>query len=489
MYLDSAMQIAKSFREGSRTATDITKYFLNRIKKSDGDLGSFLTVLEERALEKAEQIDKKRLEGKPLGKLAGVPVGIKDNIHIKHVKTTCASKMLKDYIAPYSATVCERIEEEDGILIGKMNLDEFAMGSTNEYSAFYPVKNPWNHKIVSGGSSGGSAACVAAGLAPLSLGSDTGGSIRLPAAFCGCVGFKPSYGRVSRYGLVAFGSSLDQIGPIARSIEDIALCMEVLGVHCPKDSTSCPKPQEPYLSELSNSIRGKKAGVPFSLVEQMPLEARSHFDQNLEKLKSAGLEIVNIDLSILKYSVPVYYILAPAEASTNLARYDGVLYTHRSQKQNSLEELYLNSRKEGFGAEVKRRIMLGTYVLSAGFQEAYYKKAQKVRTLIINAVKEAFHSCDIIATPTAPYSAFDRESIQDPLSLYLQDIYTIPANLAGIPAISLPSGFTSDNRPFALQLMGPQHEDARLLRFAYHIEKALKFSPLISPLYDKEDIA
>ncbi|MDN3504143.1 MAG: Asp-tRNA(Asn)/Glu-tRNA(Gln) amidotransferase subunit GatA [Rhabdochlamydiaceae bacterium] len=489
MYNESALQIAQKFKSGQVSATEITSYFLKRISSGDHKIGSFLSCLEERALQKAKELDQKRAEGKPLGKLAGVPIGIKDNIHVKDEVTTCASKFLSNYIAPYDSTVTKLIEAEDGIILGKHNLDEFAMGSTNENSAFFPTKNPWNENIVAGGSSGGSAASVAAGFTKISLGTDTGGSIRLPAAFCGCVGFKPSFGRVSRYGLVAFGSSLDQIGPLATSVEDAALMMEVIGKHCSKDSTSLNLAPQPYISELKNSVQSKTVGVPFHLIDQLPSEARSHFEQNIELMKKMGLNIIDINLDVLKYSVPVYYIIAPAEASTNLARFDGVLYSNRAKNCETIDDVYQNSRSEGFGPEVKQRILLGTYVLSAKAQDAYYKKAQQVRTLIINAMKKAFNSCDVIATPTAPYSAFDRNSIQDPLSLYLQDIYTIPANLAGLPSISIPTGFTSDDRPFGMQLMGPKHEDARLLRFAHHIEKNVSLSPKMSPHFDKENLA
>ena len=489
MYRKSALEIANDFKEGRVSATEITTYFLKRVQAKDQELNSFLHVMEARALAKAKELDEKRAKGEALGKLAGVPVSLKDNLNVKGVKTTCSSKILENYTSPYDATVTELIEQEDGIILGKTNLDEFAMGSTNENSSYGRSLNPWNPNFVSGGSSGGSTASVAAGFAKLSLGSDTGGSIRLPASFCGIVGYKPTYGRVSRYGLTAFGSSLDQIGPLARTVEDAALMMEVIGKHCKRDSTSLDWAAENYTSELEQPIQGKVVGVPYQLIEQMASEPRAHFESSIEKLKEMGMKVVDINLDALKHAVPVYYILAPAEASTNLARFDGIMYTKRSENSDSLQELYCNSRKEGFGTEVKQRILLGTYVLSADSQNAYYKQAQRVRTLIVNAMKKAFEVCDVIAMPTSAYSAFDAGSIQDPLSLYLQDIYTIPANLAGTPAISIPSGFTSDQRPLGLQLICPRKEDHRLFRFAYHAEQALNFNPNFPPDYDKENLA
>ncbi|MCF7852727.1 MAG: Asp-tRNA(Asn)/Glu-tRNA(Gln) amidotransferase subunit GatA [Simkaniaceae bacterium] len=489
MYRKTAIELSEDFKSGKTTARHIAEYFLKRIRSGDAKIGSCLTVLEERVLSKADELDRKRAQNKSLGKLAGIPITIKDNMHIQGVKTTCASKILENYEAPFDATVTRLIEEEDGLILAKTNLDEFAMGSTNEYSAFYPVNNPWNSNISPGGSSGGSAASVSACFAKLSLGSDTGGSIRLPASFTGIVGFKPSYGRVSRYGLVAFGSSLDQVGPFGKSVKDVALAMEVIGRHCRYDSTSFDAPQENYLDELDLSIQGKTIGIPHSLIDLMADEPRKHFENNIALLKSLGLTVIDINLDILKYCVPVYYIIAPAEASTNLARYDGVLFSKRAKNIDSIESLYNKSREMGFGAEVKQRILLGTYVLSSGQKDAYYNKAQQVRTLIIKAFKNAFEKCDMIAMPTVSHAAFDKGALQDSLSLYLQDIYTIPANLAGLPAISVPSGFTTDQRPLSLQLIGPYKEDARVLRFAHHFEKAAHFSPDIAPAFDKEEIS
>jgi aspartyl-tRNA(Asn)/glutamyl-tRNA(Gln) amidotransferase subunit A len=486
MYQLSARQIQQLFLEKKVSAVEIVEYFLKRIHKEDGKIGSFLKVLDERALNKAKELDQKLKEGKPLGKLAGIPIAIKDNIHIKGEKTTCASKIMEHYTAPYDATVTQLIEAEDGIILGKNNLDEFAMGSTTENSAFFPCKNPWNLQLTPGGSSGGGAACVSARLCSISLGSDTGGSIRLPASFTGICGFKPTYGKVSRYGLVAFASSLDQIGPMATCVEDTALMAEVLSKHDHRDSTSLQDAAENYLDELKLSIQGKKIGVPFEFLESMSEERKAHFEENLAKFRELGCTIVPVKLPMSLHSIPVYYILAPAEASTNLARYDGIGFSERSKSAETLEELYEFSRRDGFGKEVKQRILLGTYVLSSGHQDAYYKKAQKVRKLIIEEFKEAFKECDMIAMPTSPGAAFPLQSIQDPVKMYLQDIYTIPANMAGLPAISVPTGFTDDKRPLSIQLVGPYKEDGRVLRFAYQLEQHLNLKSLIPPLYDHE---
>jgi aspartyl-tRNA(Asn)/glutamyl-tRNA(Gln) amidotransferase subunit A len=365
------------------------------------------------------------------------------------------------------------MEQEDALLLGKTNLDEFAMGSSNENSAFFPVKNPWNLKCVPGGSSGGSSAAIAARMSLIATGSDTGGSIRQPASFCGIVGYKPTYGRVSRYGLVAFGSSLDQIGPFATTVADAALAMEVIGRHCSHDATSLDLPQEAY--PLSPQLEaGTTLGVPWHFLEGLSPEIRKNFDQSIEVMKSLGAKIIDVNLDILKYSIAVYYILATAEASTNLARFDGIRYGVRSKNAKTLEEIYEQSRKEGFGREVKKRIMLGTYVLSAGFQDAFYKKAQKVRTLIIDAFEEAFNQCDAVMMPVTTSGAFKHGAFQDPLEMYLQDIFTVPANLAGLPGISVPSGFDSRGMPLGLQILGPQMCDVSVMQYAYAYEQASK---------------
>lgn len=486
MYKKSAVELHQAFIEGKLTASEIAAGFLQRIQSLDEEIKAFLNVFSDRVMEKAEKLDAKRAAGGRLGKLAGIPIAIKDNIQVQGETTTCASKFLSNYTAPFNATVVQLIEEQDGLIIGKTNLDEFAMGSSTEHSAYQVTKNPWNLSCTPGGSSGGSAACVSARLSPISLGSDTGGSIRQPAAFTGTVGFKPTYGRISRYGLVAFGSSLDQIGPFANSVKDAALMMEVMGKPCDRDATNVKEPGEPYLDHLEASIQGRKIGVPWGFLEDLSKEGRKIFEKNLEVMKSAGGEIVDIDLSLLKYSIPIYYILSTAEASTNLARFDGIRYGKRSEKARSLHEIYDLSREEGFGAEVKQRILLGTFVLSSGYQDAYYKKAQKVRSLIIQEYKKAFEQCDVVAMPTTPTPAFEIGGIQNPLEMYLQDLYTVSANLAGLPAISLPTGKDENDLPHALQLLGPQMDDGKVLHFAYQFEKALKLTGFIPPLFDKE---
>ncbi len=452
------------FKKGELSAKEIVEASLKRMALHDPKIGAFLSVLTERALKKAEEIDKKRDQGKSLGKLAGVPIALKDNIHVKGELTTCGSKFLSNYKAPFDATVTRLLEEEDAIIIGKTNMDEFAMGSSTENSAYHNTKNPWDLNSTPGGSSGGSAAAVAARFCPIALGSDTGGSIRQPAAFSGVVGFKPTYGRVSRYGLVAFASSLDQIGPLTTNVQDAALVMEILGKHCEKDSTSLPLPWRAH-NEHTKELR---IGVPKKFLEDLPSETRENFEHSLKIL---GAQIVDIDLGILKNSIAVYYIIASAEASTNLARFDGIRYGIRSPRAKTLEEVYDFSKQEGFGTEVKQRILLGTYVLSSGYQDAYYRKAQKVRTLIIEQFRKAFLQCDLVAMPTSPFTAFPLNSIADPVQMYLQDIYTICANIAGLPAVSVPSGFSKDKKPFGLQLIGPLLKDAEVLHAAHIFEK------------------
>jgi aspartyl-tRNA(Asn)/glutamyl-tRNA(Gln) amidotransferase subunit A len=484
MYRLSAHALRELFYKGEVSAVTIAETTLKRIAHHDGKIGAFLSVISERMMQKAKQLDEKRKSGKPLGKLAGVPIAIKDNIHIKGEISTCASRFLKNYRAVFDATVIKLLEEQDALLIGKTNLDEFAMGSSTENSAYHLTKNPWDLKCSPGGSSGGSAAAVSARFCPIALGSDTGGSIRQPAAFCGIVGFKPTYGRVSRFGLVAFASSLDQIGPLAHNVTDAALTMEVIGRHCSHDSTSLAIGPEDYLRKIHGDIRGATIGVPWHFLEQLDKKAKDQFMQSIETFKSLGANIADIDLDLLKYSIAVYYILATAEASTNLARFDGIRYGKRSARAATLDEVYDFSKQEGFGPEVKKRILLGTYVLSSGFQDAFYKKAQKVRTLMIRKFKAAFEKCSIIAMPTSPFTTFPLGVIQDPLQMYLQDIFTIAANLAGLPAISVPNGFDSESRPFGLQLLGPQLHDAQVLRFAYTFEKATEFSQKIPPFFE-----
>ncbi len=480
----SALELRDAFIDGSIKAIDIAGHFLRRIETHSKNLGAFLSVFQDRALAKAEALDRKRSQNKPLGKLAGIPISLKDNMHVAGEITTCGSKFLKNYKAPFDASVSRFLENDDAIIFGKTNMDEFAMGSSSENSAYFPIRNPWDLDRVPGGSSGGSASAVAAGLSLIATGSDTGGSIRQPAAFCGIAGFKPTYGRVSRYGLVAFGSSLDQIGPMATSVQDIGLAMETIGRHCPSDSTSLDLPAESYLDNLRPSLEGISFGVPWSFLENLKPEARSNFMDAIGVLKSLGATIVDIDLAVCKYSIAVYYILATAEASTNLARFDGIRYGIRAPEAKTLDEIYDLSREHGFGPEVKKRIMLGTYVLSAGYQDAFYRKAQKMRTLLIRAFDRAFETCDAVAIPTAPSSAFRMGSIHDPVEMYLQDIFTIPANLAGLPAISVPSGFDSAHLPLGLQIVGPQLHDVSVVRYAYAYEQAAKIPRKIPAAFE-----
>ncbi len=484
MHRLSAQALRELFAKGEASAADIAEKTLKRIAHHDVQIGAFLALLSERVMEKAKALDAKRKAGKPLGKLAGVPVALKDNMHIKGEISTCGSRFLQDYRAVFDATVVKLLEEQDALLIGKTNMDEFAMGSSTENSAYQLTKNPWDLTCSPGGSSGGSAAAVCARFCPIALGSDTGGSIRQPAAFCGVVGFKPTYGRVSRYGLVAFASSLDQIGPFTHTVGDTALAMEVLGSHCAHDSTSMNVGPEEYLKKMQGEIRGQTIGVPWQFLDQLQNSAKEHFEKSIEIFKSLGAKIVDVDLDLLKHSIAVYYILATAEASTNLARFDGIRYGKRSARAQTLEEVYDFSKQEGFGPEVKKRILLGTYVLSSGFQDAFYKKAQKVRTLIIQRFKTAFEKCSIIAMPTSPFTTFPLGGIQDPLQMYLQDVFTIAANMAGLPAISIPSGFDANNRPYGLQLLGPQLQDAKVLQFAHAFENAAPFAQKIPPQFE-----
>lgn len=476
MHTLTAIEIRDKFLSKELTALQIVDHFLNRIDTYDGQIGAFLAVFHERARAQAKALDEKLAKGEPMGKLAGIPIAIKDNIHVKGELSTCASQFLTNFKAPFNSTAVRLLEAEDAIIIGKTNLDEFAMGSSTENSSFKLTRNPWNLTRAPGGSSGGSAAAVAARLVPLALGSDTGGSIRQPASLCGVVGFKPTYGRVSRFGLVAFGSSLDQIGPFANNTSDAALVMEVIGTHCTHDSTSIPQKAEDYLSKMDRPLEGVRIGVPFQFLKELKGESKAAFDQSLETLKENGASIVEVDLSTLKYSIAVYYILATAEASTNLARFDGVRYGVRAPDAETLDQVYDRSKEHGFGNEVKRRIMLGTFVLSTGYQDAYYKKAQKVRTLMIEQYKKAFEACDLIAMPVATSGAFKIGSKKDPLEMYLEDIYTISINLAGLPAVSIPNGFTEDQLPLGLQLIGPQKEDVRVLSLARAIERETSFN-------------
>jgi aspartyl-tRNA(Asn)/glutamyl-tRNA(Gln) amidotransferase subunit A len=454
------------------SAEEITRSFLTRISKVEDKISAFMSINVNEAVSRAKQIDDQIANGADIGPLTGIPVAIKDNLCTKGRITTCSSKILEGYLPPYNATVVENILKAGAIPIGKTNLDEFAMGSSTENSAYKTTKNPWDISRVPGGSSGGSAACVAAGEAPIAFGSDTGGSIRQPAAFCGVTGLKPTYGRVSRFGLIAFASSLDQIGPLTKDVTDAAIFMNVMSGYDPKDSTSVNMPVPDYRKSLVNDIKGLKVGIIKELLgEGIEAPVKKAILDAAEVLKKLGAKIEEISLPSLQYGVATYYILATAEASSNLERYDGVKYGHRSKDAHDLLSMYYNTRSEGFGPEVKRRIMLGTYALSSGYYDAYYLKAQKVRTLIKNDYDKAFSKFDVLISTTTPSPAFKvGEKANDPLSMYLSDIATIPINLAGIPAISIPCGYVND-MPVGLQIMGKAFSEETLLRVAYTYEQ------------------
>jgi len=470
----SATEQAKAIKNKEISAVELTKLALDRIKSLDDKLGAFNSLTEDTALETAKKVDDMVAKGEELPLLAGVPLALKDNMNLKGSKTTASSKILENFVSPFNATITQKLLDNCVPILGKANLDEFAMGSSNENSAFKKVHNPWNLNKVPGGSSGGSAASVASCEVALSLGSDTGGSIRLPASFCGIVGMKPTYGRVSRYGLIAFASSLDQIGPFARTVEDAANLLEVISGYDTKDSTSLNIPVEHYAQSLNNDIKGKKVGVITNLMgEGLSEDVEKAVKKAIEDYKSMGCEIVELELPSLKYSIGIYYILATAECSSNLARFDGVKYGYRTPDAKNLLEMYTKTRAEGFGPEVKRRIMLGTYALSSGYYDAYYKKAQQMRALVTQEFLKAFEQVDVLISPTCPNTAFDLGAkASDPLAMYLTDIATISANLAGIPGLSVPAGFDKDGMPIGLQILAPQMQDAKLLNFAYKFEQA-----------------
>jgi len=455
------------------SVTDVVSAFLTRIEKFDRKLNCYLTPLADAALDQAGQFDQGAgdIHRSPL---AGIPLAIKDVLCMQGVRTTCASRILENFVPPYDGTVVANLKKAGAIFLGKTNMDEFAMGSSTENSAYKPTRNPWDLNRVPGGSSGGSAAAVAADLCAGSLGSDTGGSIRQPASFCGVVGLKPTYGRVSRYGLVAFASSLDQIGPITKDVEDAALLLQVIAGHDPKDSTSVDQPVPDYRAGLNESIKGLRLGIPKEyFIEGMHPEVASIVRKAVQTCQELGAEILEVSLPHTEYGVAAYYIIAPAEASSNLARYDGVKYGYRVANARELMTMYRQSRSQGFGSEVKRRIMLGTYVLSAGYYDAYYRKASQVRTLIRGDFLKAFAQCDALLAPVAPIPAFNiGEKTDDPLQMYLSDVFTLPASLAGIPGISVPCGFSSDKLPIGLQILGPHFREDLILRIAYQFEQA-----------------
>lgn len=470
-------ELQEKLKSKELTITDITKAYVNRIKEKENDVQAFVTILTEEALQQAKEIQSKIEAGEIKGELAGIPIGIKDNLCTKGVKTTCSSKMLENFVAPYNATVIEKINDENMIDLGKLNMDEFAMGGSTEYSYFKKTRNPWNLNKVPGGSSGGSAAAVAAGFVPWALGSDTGGSIRQPASFCGVVGLKPTYGLVSRYGLVAFASSLDQIGPITKDVRDAAMLLNIIAGHDEKDTTSTDRPKVDYTKALKNDVNGLKIGIPKEFFgEGIHEEVKASLQQAIETYRKLGAQIEEFSLDISQYALATYYIIACAEASSNLGRFDGIRYTYRTPEFKNLKEIYKKSRSEAFGAEVKRRIILGTYVLSSGYYDAYYKKAQQVRTLVMNEFNKAFEKYDVLLTPTSPTVAFDIGSkSNNPLEMYLSDICTVSVNVAGLPGISIPCGVDQEGMPIGMQLIGNKFCEETILNAAYTFEQEISF--------------
>lgn len=477
LYELTVHELIDRLEKGETTSEEITKSYFDRIKEKDGQVKAYVSTMEEQAIAKAKQIDSDRKAGKKLSKFAGIPIGIKDNMCITGTCTTCSSKMLENFVAPYDAMVIEKLNAEDMIYLGKMNMDEFAMGSSTENSAFFPTHNPWDLSRVPGGSSGGSAAAVASDMAPWTLGSDTGGSIRQPASLCGVVGLKPTYGMVSRFGLVAFASSLDQIGPITKDVTDSALLLNLIAGHDERDTTSIEMPKKDYTKSLINDVKGMKIGVPKEyLGEGTSAEVKEAMFKVIKKYQELGATVEECSLDIGQYASAVYYILACAEASSNLGRFDGIRYGYRTENCENLKDIYKNSRSEGFGAEVKRRIILGTYVLSSGYYDAYYKKAQKVRTIIKKAYNELFEKYDLLLTPVSPTTAFKMsEKLSDPLQMYLADICTVPVNIGGLPGMSIPCDVDSEGLPIGFQLIAKPFAEETIFRAAYTYEQNTNF--------------
>ena len=471
----TALQLGEKIKQRQVSVLDGVKTVFEQIEKQDSEVHAYLDTYKEEAYKRAEEVQKGIEDGTYTSPLAGVPIAIKDNICINGKKTTCASKILENFVPQYNAEVIDRLEKAGLVIIGKTNMDEFAMGSTTETSAYGITRNPWNLDHVPGGSSGGSAAVVAADLAPFATGTDTGGSIRQPASFCGLTGLKPTYGRVSRFGMIAYASSLDQGGPMARSAEDCAYLMNVMAGHDAKDSTSMDKDVDDYVANLNGtSVKGLRIGIPkqYFNVEGLDADVKARVEESLKKLEEMGATLVEIDLNMTEAYVPTYYLIAPAEASSNLSRYDGVRYGYRCEESKDLLDLYKRSRSEGFGAEVQRRILIGTYALSAGYYDAYYVKAQKVRRLIQQDFLKAFESVDVIAAPSAPTTAYRIGANLSPVEMYLGDIYTIAVNLAGLPAINAPVGFDKDNLPVGLQLIGNYWSESQLLSVVHQYQQA-----------------
>lgn len=466
----SIQQVQEQLAGGQLSSEELTRAYLDRIQRLDPQIQSYVTLSEELALEQARQADRRLQSGEGLTPLTGIPYSAKDSLSTRGVRTTCSSRILKDYKPFYDCTAIQKLKSAGSVLLGKTNMDEFGMGSSTENSGFFTTRNPWNRDYVPGGSSGGSAAAVAAGLAPFSLGEDTGGSVRMPAGFCGITGLKTTYGRVSRYGLIALVSSFDTIGPMARNAMDVALVLEAIAGPDPKDSTSRAEPVQPYYETLKKAedLRGLRIGIPREyFVEGLDAEVDASLRAAIRQLESLGAQVVEVSLPHTRYAIPVYYMILFAEASSNLARYDGVRFGLSERNVENLMEMYLRTRETGFGAETKRRIMLGTFALSAGYYDAYYLKAQKVRTLIRQDFQKAFESCDALVTPVAPTTAFRiGEKITNPLDMYLSDVHVVAVNLAGIPALSVPCGF-SNGLPVGMQIMGPHLSEALLLKIGH----------------------
>lgn len=485
LYNLTAHELSDKIAKKEISAEQLTKEMLARIDNVEGDLQAFVTVCHDEALAKAHEVDVKISKGESVAPLAGIPGAIKDNICIRGIKTTCSSRILENFVSPYDATVISKLKQNDAVFIGKANMDEFAMGSTTETSYFKATKNPWAFDCVPGGSSGGSATAVAAREAVWALGSDTGGSIRQPAAFTGIVGMKPTYGRVSRYGCVAFASSLDQIGTFTRNVTDCSMLLNVICGHSENDSTSSTAEVPDFTKALVPDIKGMKIGIPKEyFAEGLAHDVAEKVKEAIKQLENLGAEIIDVSLPHTEYAVATYYIIAPAEASANLARFDGVKYGYRSSDAKSLMEMMTKTRSEGFGAEVKRRIMLGTYVLSSGYYDAYYNKAMKVRTLIRQDFSKVFEKVDVIACPTTPTTAFEIGSKLDPLSIYMLDAYTIPVNMAGLPGISIPCGFASE-KPVGLQFIGKPLDEMSVLKAAYTYEQSTDFHKQLAPVGGK----
>ena len=482
----TAVELGRKIADKEITSVEATKAYLEQIKNTEKDVNAYITVMEEKALERAEFIDRKIADGEVWSKLMGVPMAIKDVLCMKETLTSCGSKILGNFYPTYTSTAVQNLLDAGVVVLGKTNMDEFAMGSTTESSYFGATKNPWDLNRVPGGSSGGSAAAVAANSCAAALGTDTGGSIRQPASFCGITGIKPTYGIVSRYGQIAYGSSLDQIGPMAKDVTDCAAVLEIISGHDPKDSTSANRNDTDFTTALQNDVKGMKIGVPKDyFLDGIDEEVKEKVLAAAEKFREMGAEVEYFDLGMVKYAIPAYYIIACAEASSNLERFDGVKYGYRTEKYTDLNNMYKKTRSEGFGDEVKRRIMLGSFVLSSGYFDAYYVKALRVKALIKQAFDKAFEKYDVVLGPVAPTTALKiGESLSDPIKMYLGDVYTVSINLTGIPAVSLPCGYDKDGLPIGLQLMGQTFNEKAVIKAAYSFEQNFKENSRHSPLYE-----